>query len=172
LGVNSAHVIGASNGGYIATNYALYAPERVKKLVLLGPMGLTPSTESTVRKLDELASSSSINSSKEQMLNWVIGDNSQTKEMCEEWLSLVLDGVQMQINIPKTFLPSQLERLQMPVMLFLGKEDHLVGNPENVKTLAKNVPNIEIEVLDTGHLISVEQPDYVNSQICDFLNKP
>jgi pimeloyl-ACP methyl ester carboxylesterase len=39
LHIDKANVIGASIGGYISTNFALYAPDRVEKLVLLGSMG-------------------------------------------------------------------------------------------------------------------------------------
>ena len=39
LGLSKTYVVGASIGGYISTSYALYAPERVEKLVLLGSMG-------------------------------------------------------------------------------------------------------------------------------------
>jgi pimeloyl-ACP methyl ester carboxylesterase len=49
LGIDSAFIIGASQGGFIGTNLALYAPKRVKKLVLLGPMGYA-GTERTVSR--------------------------------------------------------------------------------------------------------------------------
>ncbi len=46
LGVQKAVVVGASEGGFIASNYAIYYPERVEKLVLMGPMGYAGATES------------------------------------------------------------------------------------------------------------------------------
>ena len=50
LGVERAYVVGASEGGFIGTNYALYAPERVEKLVLLGPMGYAGTNASILRR--------------------------------------------------------------------------------------------------------------------------
>jgi pimeloyl-ACP methyl ester carboxylesterase len=47
LGFDQSYLAGASVGGYISTNYALHAPERVKKLVLLGSMGYS-NTNTTV----------------------------------------------------------------------------------------------------------------------------
>ena len=35
-------MVAGSMGGWIAMNYAIYAPERLRRLVLLGPMGLAP----------------------------------------------------------------------------------------------------------------------------------
>ena len=49
LGAEKAYVVGASEGGFIGTNYALYHPERVEKLVLLGPMGYAGATQSVMR---------------------------------------------------------------------------------------------------------------------------
>jgi len=109
--------------------------------------------------------------SKEQMLRWVIGDNPQVHDLCGEWLCLVTEGVTMRINAPVTFTPEQLQSLQVPVLLVLGTKDPLVGDPENVKQLARHVPDIQIEVLNTGHLISAEQPETVNTLIHDFFNR-
>ena len=42
LGIGRCSVLGASIGGHSAMRFALHAPERVSKLVLLGPMGISP----------------------------------------------------------------------------------------------------------------------------------
>ena len=57
-------------------------------------------------------------------------------------------------------------------MLILGKRDNLVGDPAIVRTLAQHATHIDIEVVDSGHLIGVEQADYVNTQIAEFFGQP
>ena len=42
LGVSAPDLVAGSMGGWIAMNHAIYAPERLGRLVLLGPMGLPP----------------------------------------------------------------------------------------------------------------------------------
>jgi pimeloyl-ACP methyl ester carboxylesterase len=42
LDLSASDMIGGSMGGWIAMNHAIYAPDRVRRLVLLGPMGLAP----------------------------------------------------------------------------------------------------------------------------------
>ena len=59
----------------------------------------------------------------------------------------------------------------MPVLLLLGKKDGLVGNPENTKKVVKNIPDVQVEILDTGHLISAEKPDQFNKLVYDFIEK-
>lgn len=48
LKIESAPVFGASNGGYIAQVLAYYHPEKVEKLLLFGPMGLTKLTDGSI----------------------------------------------------------------------------------------------------------------------------
>jgi pimeloyl-ACP methyl ester carboxylesterase len=167
LGVNQAYVIGASYGGFIGTNYALYAPERVKGLVLIGPMGVTQATGSTMFK-QILFLLFPIEPFKEYMTHWALGDNPRVVKFAAEWFGLVLDGVTSAEAMPTTFSAEQLQSVQVPVLLILGEKDNLVGEPQKVKQFARNVPDIQIEVLDSGHGIWIEQCEQVNALIDDF----
>jgi pimeloyl-ACP methyl ester carboxylesterase len=46
-----------------------------------------------------------------------------------------------------------------------------VGNPENSKEIVENMPNVQVKILDTGHLISAERPDQFNKLVYDFIAK-
>ena len=54
----------------------------------------------------------------------------------------------------------------------LGTREGLVGGPEKAKGLAKNVSDVQVEILDTGHLISAEKPDQFNKLVIDFIGHP
>lgn len=168
LGVAQSHVIAASVGGYVATNYALYAPERVEKLVLLGPMGVTPATASVALKL-MVGTLFPIQPSKDAMYYWALGDNPVVHDACGEWFHTILDGAGRKGPPPLTFTPEQLQQIKVPVLLVLGTKDALVDDPEKVIPLAQNVPDIQIEILNTAHCIWIEQPDMVNALIQEFL---
>jgi len=169
LGVAQSHVIAASVGGYVATNYALHAPERVEKLVLLGPMGLTPATGTVALKL-MIGTLFPIQLSKDAMYHWALGDNPVVHEACGEWFRAILDGAGRKGPPPLTFTPEQLQQIKTPVLLVLGTKDALVGAPEKVIPLAQNIPDIQIEILNTAHGIWIEEPDTVNSLIQRFLS--
>ena len=81
---------------------------------------------------------------------------------------MILDGVMARIADPQTFTPEQLQSMKVPILLILGRKDNLVGDPDEVKKLAQNIPDIQIKVLDSGHGLSIEQPDQVNNLILDF----
>ncbi len=170
LGVNSAYVVGASQGGFIGTNLALYAPERVKKLVLLGPMGYAGTERTVVRIV--LATILPFKSIQDNTFRWAFGDDPVVQEACEEWFRLVMTRVMPKQARPKTFSPEQLRNLKVPVLLVLGERDGLVGNPENAKKLAQSIPDIQTVVLNTGHAVGVERPDEVNSLIVNFFDQP
>ena len=72
LGVEKAYVVGASEGGFIGTNYALYHPERVEKLALLGPMGYSGTVESVMRIM--LAQFFPFKSIQESTFRWAFSD--------------------------------------------------------------------------------------------------
>lgn len=169
LGVERASVVGASQGGFVATNYALHAPERVEKVVLLGPMGYAGTNASVLRIV--LATFFPLKPIQENTVRWAFGDDPKVLERYGDWLRMYMDGVYSQQARPTMFSPEQLQSLDVPVLLVLGQGDNLVGDPENAKKLVRDVPGIKVEVLDTGHLIGVEQPDRVNALILDFLGR-
>jgi pimeloyl-ACP methyl ester carboxylesterase len=169
LGVNSAYVVGASQGGFIGTSYALYAPERVKKLVLLGPMGYAGTNRTVVRIV--LATLLPFKSIQDSTFRWAFGDSSEVQAACDEWFRLVMTGVMPKQARPKTFSAEQLQSLQLPVLLVLGERDGLVGDPKNAKILAQNITDIQTVILDTGHAIGVEKPKAINSLISDFFGE-
>ena len=64
----------------------------------------------------------------------------------------------------------QKQEMKLPVLLFLGTKDDIVGDAEMAKQTAQEYPNIQTEILESGHLIAVEHANYVNIKIADFLN--
>jgi pimeloyl-ACP methyl ester carboxylesterase len=167
LGVERAYVVGASEGGFIGSNYALYAPERVEKLVLLGPMGYAGTNVSVLRIM--LAQFFPLKPIQENTFRWAFGDNPKLEEGFGEWFRLLMAGTFPHKVRPSLFAPEQLQCLKVPVLLVLGEKDNLVGDPENARALAQDIPDLQVEVLDTGHLIGVEQPEQVNALIIEFL---
>jgi hypothetical protein len=91
LGVERAYVVGASEGGFIASNIALYHPERVEKLALLGPMGYAGAARSVIRIT--LAQLFPLKPVHESTFSWAFSDNPQLKEEFGEWFPLLMSGL-------------------------------------------------------------------------------
>lgn len=167
LGIEKAYVVGASFGGYMATSYALRYPERVEKLALLGPMGMTPETAKTALRI-MFVQLFPLKSIQDNTVRWALGDDPYVLEETEDWFRVVLTDTVPRESRPVTFTPDQLQNLDVPVLLVIGTRDALTGDPETVKELALNTPDIQIEVLDSGHLIGVEQAERSNELMMDF----
>ena len=166
LGVVQAYVVGASEGGFIGTQFALHAPERVGRLVLLGPMGYTGATQSVLRIM--FAQFFPLKPIQEGTFRWAFSDDPKLVGEFGEWFRLVMTGLKPVKVAPLPFKPEQRQRIRVPVLMVLGKRDNLVGDPAKATALVQDIPDIRVEVLDTGHLIGAEQPEQANALIIEF----
>jgi pimeloyl-ACP methyl ester carboxylesterase len=166
LGVGQAYVVGASEGGFVGTQYTLHAPERVRKLVLLGPMGYSGATQSVLRIM--FAQFFPLKPIQESTFRWAFSDDPRLGQEFGEWFRLIMSGLNPAKVAPLPLKPEQRQRIQVPVLMVLGKRDNLVGDPAKATALVQDMPDIRVEVLDTGHLIGAEQPEQVNALILDF----
>lgn len=69
---------------------------------------------------------------------------------------------------PTSFTPEQLRKMQVPTLAFFGTKDGVVGNAQKAKLLAQNIPDVIVEIIESGHVIGAELPERVNSSIIDF----
>jgi pimeloyl-ACP methyl ester carboxylesterase len=63
----------------------------------------------------------------------------------------------------------QKEEMKLPVLLFLGTNDPIVGDAYKARDAGKVYPNIRIEILESGHLVAVEKFQRVNEVVAEFL---
>jgi pimeloyl-ACP methyl ester carboxylesterase len=169
LHIEKASVIGASQGGYITTNLALYAPDRVDKIVLCGPMGYIGTFRSVMRII--FTTMFPLKPIQENAVRWAFGDDPKVLAEVDEWFHTILEGVISRQARPQTFSQEQLKSLSMPVLLLLGSKDGLVGNPKHTQKRVRNLGNFRTQVLDTGHLISAEKPEKFNKLVLEFLEE-
>ena len=168
LGIERADFVGASFGGFIATSTAIHAPERVRSLSLLGPMGLTPSTGKSVAMIT-FAALFPVKPVQNYTLTWALGESPVVHERYDEWFRLVMEAVMPKEATPRAFTPEELARVSAPTLLVLGSRDNLTGDPVAASALASNIPGIRIEVIDAAHAMGVEVPATVDSLVTGFI---
>lgn len=169
LRIPSAPVFGASNGGYIAQCLAFYYPEKVESLLLFGPMGLTQLTKGSIFMLSA-ASMYPFQFIRDAVAEWALGEDEYCNEKYGDWFNCIMKGTIPSVSQPVPMKTEQKKLMNMPILLFLGTEDRIVGDADIAEKTAKEYPNIKIEVLESGHLIAVEQRDFVNKRVEEFLN--
>lgn len=168
LGIERSPVFGASNGGFIALNYAFYYPEKVESLALFGPMGLTKLTGKSIMMLS-IASMYPFQFVRDEVTHWGLGTDVTILKNYGDWFETILFTMPS-VAHPVPMTSEQKQRMKIPVLLFLGTRDPIVGDAEKAAKLAREFPDIQIEILDSGHLIAVEKATEVNKVIGEFLN--
>lgn len=168
LGVIRSPLFGASNGGFIAMCYAYYYPERVESLALFGPMGLTQLSGKSIMMLS-VASLYPFQIVRDLVTKWALGEAPEVIDSYGDWFNCIMKATIPSVAMPVPMTTEQKASMDLPVLLFLGTNDPIVGEVEHAKEVAEEYPNIRIEVLDSGHLVAVEHSEYVNSVVNDFL---
>jgi len=169
LSIETAIVFGASNGGSIAQSLAYYHPKKVSKLALFGPMGLTQLTSGSIAMMG-LATIYPFQFLRDEVADWALGTSPQCHSAYDRWFNSILKGTIPSIAQPVPMTTNQKQSMKLPILLFLGSKDKIVGDVINAKQTAMEYPNIQIEVLESGHLIAVEKSKIVNEKIQSFLD--
>lgn len=183
LGIEKAHILGLSMGGFIAQEIALKYPQRVKSLVLaataacpyawathlLGTMlrlaqeGVTPETFTTLR------------------VSWLFTDKFfNNPELVRTVIDTMLANPHPQPvhAYARQFSAAnehdtrgRIGQITAPTLVLVGREDMLLPVKMS-EELAAGIPNSELAVLDGGgHGLLVEIADRFNQAVMDFLAK-
>jgi len=168
LDIDRSHVFGASNGGFIAMNYAFFYPEKVISLALFGPMGLTPLSGKSIMMLS-IASMYPAQFVRNKVTRWALGDDPYVIGAYGDWFNGIMKSTIPSLAHPIPMTKQQKSAMTLPILLFLGTEDPIVGSAHEAAALAADFPNIEIEILNSSHLIAVQKADDVNKKIKSFL---
>eukprot|EP00539_Tryblionella_compressa_P003813 CAMPEP_0178732334 /NCGR_PEP_ID=MMETSP0744-20121128/208_1 /TAXON_ID=913974 /ORGANISM="Nitzschia punctata, Strain CCMP561" /LENGTH=366 /DNA_ID=CAMNT_0020384447 /DNA_START=238 /DNA_END=1338 /DNA_ORIENTATION=- len=162
-------VVGASIGGYIATQLAIHKPRRVDKLVLIGPMGFGISTAKII--LIMICSMLfPIRWVQDRTLQWAFGNDPVVVEAFSEWFRLVMTGTRPNPIVPHSFSDDDLKKVTVSTLAFVAQYDSIVGrNVPHVMSRLKHIRNVQIQTVQSGHLPAIECPTQVNQQVLNFL---
>jgi pimeloyl-ACP methyl ester carboxylesterase len=173
LGTARIDVVGFSVGGWIAAEIATKVPERIKRLVLIGPVGVKTGTADKLdvpdifamprEQLDRLRfhdlAKNPVDLAKlpDAELN-IVARNNET---------LALLTWEPYMHNPK--LKHRLHRVNVPTLFLRGASDGIVS-ADYLARYAALIPQARIETIaDAGHLPHVEQGAATTAKILQFL---
>ena len=183
LDLQSASILGISFGGFVAQDFALRSPDRVKKLVLActsygGKGHVSPSIE----VLSAFASTSGLNSP-ERIRRYL--SMAFTPSFVDMSPDVVDDFCTMRENnlVPESVYTDQLmsamsfdasgkiKEITSETLVLTGDADVVVP-PQNSDNLAAALPNATLQkIVGGGHMFFVEQANEFNTAVIDFLTR-
>ena len=147
--IDSAHILGFSDGGNIALSFALKYPQRVRKLILNGanldPLGVKLHVQIPIVLGYHLA-------------RLFAGKRPEARKKME------LLG--LMVNEPR-FAPQDLRRLELPALVIAGDRDMI--RDRHTRLIADSLPNARLAILRGNHFIANQRPEEFNRVVAEFL---
>jgi pimeloyl-ACP methyl ester carboxylesterase len=175
LGLDAVDLIGCSIGGWIAAEIATKVPQRIKRLVMIGPVGVKIGTPDKLDIPDVFAMP------QDKFAKLIFHDPEKfrpdIKALPEEAVAvmvrnretLALIAWEPYMHNPK--LKHRLHRVTAPALFVRGESDGLVSG-QYLQGYAKLLPNARIETIaKAGHAPQVEQPQALLDKVAGFLSE-
>lgn len=151
LSIEKAYLIGLSLGAWLAVKFSVHYPEKVEKLVLLCPGGIGPQKASFPFKA--LAHMIFGERGMKRLYQKVNG-NQYIPEKILEFQKLMGKSFNYRRETIPLYSDRELQRLSMPVALFVGEKDIMFHSAITAKRLGKLVPHANINmILGAGHAL-------------------
>jgi pimeloyl-ACP methyl ester carboxylesterase len=168
LGIDRANLIGASNGGYVGINHAIFAPERVRKIVLMAPSGLNITLSQVLPKIFHYLLFPA-ETNRERLIKWFLGDNPTTHEALYDQMWLATQGIP-KVPIPILITGRMLNQVMAPTLFILGENDPVISATIGTRRIQQYLSHAEIVVIpDVGHVINYEAREIVEKYVLKFL---
>jgi 4,5:9,10-diseco-3-hydroxy-5,9,17-trioxoandrosta-1(10),2-diene-4-oate hydrolase len=185
LGLERAHVFGNSMGGYVALELALAAPDRVGRLVLMGPGGLSvntfgPDQSEGARRLGEFMLAPT-REAMEAWLDTMVGrafvDDALIDERMEGALApgAITSAMSIFLSLAQHPDPSplwaRLGGVTAPTLVFWGRDDRMMPLEGGLFGF-RRLPDAELHVFSRcGHWAQVERKDDLERLTIEFLTR-
>ena len=163
----------------MAINFALAAPNRVEKLVLISPAAsLLP----LVRQFTLRAMASMLPPQRfwfESLMRWMGIRGGAGREFLQDLLELMwLGGEHITMSaetmrvMPTVFSDEDLAALRPPVLLLIGADEVIYDAGKALARARRLIPDLEAELVQQcSHDITFAQRDFVDARVLDFLGR-
>jgi len=169
LEINRCDVIAGSMGGWISMNFAIHS-RKVDHLVLLGPMGIKSNTLGVMSRLMGIVLFPT-ERNKKALTKWVLGDSQVVNDELAIYMNTAMNCAG-RLPTPSHIKKKELKKIESKTLLVLGEHDNAIGNPKkNLRYANKHFRNIEVVVMNSGHIISMQKAEQINPLILSFLAK-
>lgn len=176
LGVDTVHMIGYSEGGWIAGVHAALTdrPDRIATLTLIEPAGaIEPIARTFLASMIFRAMATLWARDKpgaiRKFSRWLNGDN----ELSDDEVDLVLTvfgNFSQKLPTPSRLTDQELEGITCPTLLLLGENSRLLDPHDVAEHATSTMPDVTVEIVpNAGHGVAFQYPDRTVARILDFV---
>ena len=177
LGINTLYLAGNSYGGFTGAYYAMKLPERIRKLVLIGPAA-------TIYKMRPFYTHMFIPKAIYGFFPKVPGVK-RVMQNSVDWMhkglprdplweplfynSMVYGGLINQV-FPRMYSKEEFAQIKAKVLLILGDKEAIYNDLYSaIQSARELIPNVKVEIISAAHHITaVANPEKVNQKLLEF----
>lgn len=158
LQLDKATLVGYSQGGWLALEFATTHPARIDRLILITPGGVVPVRLAWLLIVIPLAM---LGRWGLKRINRIVFGKQPIPPEVAEFSVLLFKHFRPRTESQPIFPDEALQRLTMPVLLLIGAQDSAFAAPELVARLQRLLPQIEAVIIPEGGHVLYNTADYI-----------
>ena len=173
LQIEKADMVGNSFGGFLAFNTALYAPERVTKVVLISPAATFVQIWAWYLHIAFPYKIGYMLGSNRMILSgftWIWAGFPRDDCLTRYYELGKTCGFPSNHLPPPVYRDDELRKIKTPVLLLIGNREVIYNPVRVIQRATRLVPGLKAEIIpNANHNAQVTAPDTVNAKILKFL---
>jgi pimeloyl-ACP methyl ester carboxylesterase len=181
LDIGSAHLVGMSYGGWLTLNYAIGAPKRVERIVVLSPAGsfLPNKTEFLLRSIPIMLFRRRF--WVDRFMRWLTFRENLQNPNIRRFTDYEVDQMYLGQKhfrtqaetlriLPLPFSDDELRAIHLPTLLLIGQQEVLYDPAAALDRARRLIPHLDGELVRrASHDMSYSQHQFVDARIIEFL---
>lgn len=188
IGIQKAHILGHSLGGFIAQDFAVRYPEMVDKLILAstnyGGTNVIPITPEAIEVMTNregdpvelvkrgiaIAAAPGFSEEQPEVAQELVEYRFTNPVPPPQYQAQVMAGAGM-ANLTEEQVDERMQAIDMPTLILFGEHDKVVP-PGNAELMHEKLSSSEVAIVPgTGHIFAIEDPVTTAEIIRAFLQR-
>ena len=179
LGIDTLYLAGNSYGAFTGAYYAMKMPERIRKLVLIGPAATIhamPSfyTHMFIPKMIYILFPRlpGVKGVMRRSVDWMLNGLSRDPLWEPLFYHSLVYGLSINQVFPRVCSKEEFAQIKSKVLLILGEKEAIYKPQTALRAAKELIPDVEVELIPNAHHITaLAQPDEVNRRLLRFFTE-